>query len=48
MAISKHEVQQLFVEPYFKANIGHAISDNQIEYVKNLKMVENQTNRDTR
>lgn len=44
MTISQHEVKPLFVEPYFKADIGHAISEEQIDYLKNLKMAENQTN----
>jgi uncharacterized protein (TIGR02466 family) len=39
-----HEVRALFVEPYFRANIGDAISDDQVEYIKSLKIVQNQTN----
>ncbi len=44
MASIDYEVHPLFVEPYLKANIGHAISDAQIDYLKNLKMVPNQMN----
>ncbi len=44
MAIINYEVQALFAEPYFRANIGHAISSEQIEYIKNLKMVTNRVN----
>lgn len=44
MAITEHQVQPLFVEPYFRAKIGHAISEDQIAYLKGLKMNENQTN----
>ncbi len=44
MTITEHQVQPLFVEPYFRAKIGHAISEDQIAYLKGLKMNENQTN----
>lgn len=44
MAITEHQVQPLFVEPYFRAKIGDAISEDQIAYLKGLKMNENQTN----
>lgn len=44
MAISKHEVQPLFAEPNFRAEIGHAISDKQITFIKNLQMVKNKDN----
>lgn len=44
MTIKDYEVQALFAEPYFRANIGHAISDEQIEYIKNLEMVTNRAN----
>lgn len=44
MTIKGYEVQALFAEPYFRANIGHAISDEQIEYIKNLEMVTNRAN----
>jgi uncharacterized protein (TIGR02466 family) len=44
MPIRNYDVQALFAEPYFRANIGFAISDEQIEYIKNLKMVTNRVN----
>lgn len=44
MAIENYKLEPLFAEPIFRANIGHAISDEQIEYIKNLKMVENRDN----
>jgi uncharacterized protein (TIGR02466 family) len=39
-----YEVRALFAEPYFRANIGHAISQSQVEHIKRLKMQENRTN----
>lgn len=44
MATLKYEVKPLFAEPFFRANIGYAISDEQIEYIKKLKMIKNQSN----
>ena len=44
MAIEKYEIQALFAVPIFRADIGHAISEQQIEFIKNLKMVDNQVN----
>lgn len=44
MTISKYETQALFAEAIFRADIGHAISEEQIEYIKGLKMVRNQVN----
>lgn len=44
MPVATHEVQPLFAEPIFRANIGHAISEAQIAFIKNLKMVRNQIN----
>ena len=44
MAIENYEIQPLFAEPYFRANIGHAISEEQVAYIQNLKMVKNQNN----
>jgi len=38
MAIAEYEVKPLFIEPFFRANIGHAISEEQVEFIKNLKM----------
>jgi len=39
-----YEVQPLFVEPVFRADVGHAIDKDQIEYIKKLKMVQNKSN----
>ena len=44
MAIKDYEVNPLFAEPFFKVNIGDAISDEQIAYIKKLQMTGNQTN----
>jgi uncharacterized protein (TIGR02466 family) len=44
MAIESFDLQPLFAEPIYRANIGSVISPEQIEYIKNLKMVRNQSN----
>ena len=44
MAIEEYEVQALFAEPFFRTNIGDAISDEQIRFLKNLKMLQNKSN----
>jgi uncharacterized protein (TIGR02466 family) len=44
MTIKNHEITPLFAEPYFRADIGYAISDEQVAFIKQLKMVENQSN----
>lgn len=44
MATEKYLVEPLFAEPIFRADIGDAISDEQIAYIKNLKMVEGRDN----
>ena len=44
MALSQYDVQALFAEPYFRADIGAAISPQQVEYIKGLAMVRNQSN----
>lgn len=44
MAIANYEVQALFAEPIFRADISHAISPQQVEYINNVKMVKNQVN----
>ncbi|WP_026942913.1 TIGR02466 family protein [Hellea balneolensis] len=44
MAEIEYEVHPLFAEPLFRANISHAISDKQVEIIKNLKMVQNKSN----
>ena len=40
----EYEVQPLFAEPIFRANIGNVISADQIAFIKGLKMVQNQIN----
>jgi len=44
MAISNIDIQPLFAEPYFRADIGHAISEEQVEFIKKLKMNQNKVN----
>lgn len=44
MAIANYDVQPLFAEPYFRTNIGHAISEEQVRFIKNLKMTQNKVN----
>jgi uncharacterized protein (TIGR02466 family) len=44
MAIESFDLQPLFAEPIYRANIGSVIGPEQIEYIKNLKMVRNQSN----
>jgi uncharacterized protein (TIGR02466 family) len=44
VAISEYKIEPLFAEPIFRTNIGHAISAEQEEYLKNLEMVENRDN----
>ncbi|MEL7538230.1 MAG: putative 2OG-Fe(II) oxygenase [Pseudomonadota bacterium] len=44
MALSQYDVQALFAEPYFRANVGSAISPDQVEFIKNLAMARNQSN----
>lgn len=39
-----YNVQPLFATPIFRANVGHAISAEQIEYIQNLKMIQNRDN----
>jgi len=41
MTITDYEVTPLFIEPFFRGNIGHAISDEQVAYIKELKMRNN-------
>lgn len=40
----QYEIQPLFATPYFRASIKDAITPEQVAYVKNLKMVDNQEN----
>jgi hypothetical protein len=44
MTIKDFEIQPLFAEPYFRANIGHAISEEQVSFIKKLPMVQNKVN----
>lgn len=44
MATIDYEVHPLFAVPYFKADVGSSISDKQIEYIKDMKVVRNQDN----
>ncbi len=44
MAIASYDVQPLFAEPYFRTNIGHAISPEQVKFIKSLPMVQNKVN----
>ncbi len=44
MPVVSHEVYPLFIEPYFRASIAGSISPAQIEFIKNLKMVNNPEN----
>lgn len=43
-AVREFSVKPLFAEPYFIANIGHAISAKQIDFIKSVKMQQNQMN----
>jgi uncharacterized protein (TIGR02466 family) len=42
--IGDYEVQALFAEPIFRMGMGNVITDKQVEFIKNLKMVRNPTN----
>jgi uncharacterized protein (TIGR02466 family) len=44
MATIEYEVHPLFAVPYFMADIGSAISDTQIDYIKNLKVIRDHDN----
>jgi len=44
MAAGSHEVVALFAEPVFRMDVSHAISPEQVEFIKKLKMVQNQVN----
>ncbi len=44
MTITNYTVKPLFAEPYFMADISHAITDEQVAFLKNLPMVKNQVN----
>lgn len=38
------QVKPLFAEPYFITNISDAISDKQVQFIRSVKMTENQMN----
>ena len=38
------KIEPLFAEPLFRTNISSAISEEQIRFIQQLKMVNNQTN----
>ncbi|MEO0422830.1 MAG: hypothetical protein AAF184_10870, partial [Pseudomonadota bacterium] len=44
MALGSYDVQPLFAEPYFRTNIAHAISEEQVAFIRELTMVQNQSN----
>jgi len=44
MAIEEYEVQPLFAEPFFRTNISDSIGEEEINFIKNLKMVPNKAN----
>jgi uncharacterized protein (TIGR02466 family) len=44
MAIEEYEVQPLFAEPFFRTSLSDSISGEQIEFIKNLKMLQNKSN----
>ena len=44
MSLGETTIDTLFAEPIFKADLSGAISDEQVEYIKSLKMEVNQVN----
>jgi len=44
MTIENYDIQPLFATPYLRADVGHAISEDQVEFIKNLKMIKNRDN----
>lgn len=44
MPLQNYEVQPLFATPFFRASISDAISAEQIDFIKNLKMILNREN----
>ncbi len=44
MTVNNYKVQPLFAEPYMRANISHAISETQVEFIKKVKMNKNKIN----
>lgn len=44
MTTIEYDIQPLFATPYLRANVGHGISDEQVNFIRNLKMVKNRDN----
>ena len=44
MTAMNYEVQPLFAEPFARYDLGSAITPEQVEFIKNLKMVDNHQN----
>lgn len=44
MAVTEVDIQPLFATPYMRADVRHAISEKQVKYIKDLKMIQNRTN----
>lgn len=44
MAVTNFDIQPLFVTPFMRADISHAISPKQIKYIQELEMILNRTN----
>lgn len=44
MPIKNQKITPLFAEPYFRADISDAISDEQVAFIKDLRMERNQSN----
>lgn len=44
MALIDYELQPLFAEPIFRADMGGAISAEQVEFIKSLEMIDNRQN----
>ncbi len=44
MTIKTYDIQPLFATPYMRADLSHAITPEQVEHIKKLPMVQNQTN----
>ncbi|MEM7083085.1 MAG: putative 2OG-Fe(II) oxygenase [Pseudomonadota bacterium] len=44
MSALQYDVQPLFATPFFRASLADAITQDQIDFVKNLKMIKNRQN----
>jgi uncharacterized protein (TIGR02466 family) len=44
MPVAQYEVQPLFAEPIFRVDLGRTVSEEQIAYIRSLKMVPNESN----